>query len=233
LEDVEYGCGGVLDVPGDQGVVTAELECGEYAGASGEAGEDLGGDGERAGEQDGVDVGVDELRGDGGPAVEDLEHAGGQAGEVEEAGEELGCGGGFFGGLEEDGVSGEQGGSDVSEGEVAGKVERAQDEGDAVGAVGDCAGWGGGGRAALVLGADGEGALVCHRGDFEAGFPEDLAGFAGDERCEFVGVGLEELAESGDDGSSEVGSVGPVGDGGACRGECGGDCRGGGDRAAP
>ena len=99
-------------VEDDVGGFAAEFEGEGLAGACGGLADALA-DGGGAGEGDLVDVGVDEGRAGGAVAGDDVEDALGEARLAADLGEEEGGEGGVFGGFEDDGVAGGEGGGDL------------------------------------------------------------------------------------------------------------------------
>ena len=99
-------------VEDDVGGFAAELQGEGFAGAGGRLADALA-DGGGAGEGDLVDGGVDERGAGGAVAGDDVEDALGEARLAADLGEEEGGEGGVFGGFEDDGVPGGEGGGDL------------------------------------------------------------------------------------------------------------------------
>jgi hypothetical protein len=179
----------VARVPDDQRIVAAELEREDHLGAVGEAAaEDVAGGG-RAGEQQGVDVLVEQCGAGLPPALDEVDDPGRHAGGLQRLDHQSAGPGRLLRWLVDDGVAGQQSGDDVAVRQMPGKVVGPEHGGDAVRLVAEHgAAKSGVGRARagpLAPGADRDVHLGGHRAELGPGFPERLARFAADR----LGVG--------------------------------------------
>ncbi len=215
--DGEVG-GGAVEVgifEDDVGVFPAHFQADADEAVSALAGDGFA-DLDGAGEGNCLDAGIaGEWFADiGAVAGEEIEDAGGQAGFVEDFGDEE-CGeGGLFGGFEDDGVAAEEGGGRFPDGDGAGEIpggdEGDRAEGNAEGveeAIVHEGGDGGAGEEGILVGVEVEeadGAV-----DFALGFGDDFAFFLDEEGGGFIAAFLEELG-----GGFQVGAAFGGGGGG-------------------
>jgi hypothetical protein len=173
---------GVAGVPDHQRVVAAQFEGQDHVGPVGEVAAEESAGGGRAGEQQAVDVLVDQRLADLAAALHQVDDARRHAGLLQGLDQQLARQGRLFRRLEHHGVAGQQGRHDVAVGQVAREVERAQHRHHAMRAMaqhgaterhvaGVLAG-------ALVIGLDRGLDLAGHRAQFGLGLPQRLAGLA-------------------------------------------------------
>lgn len=224
-EDATGGEGEVGVVVDDAGTFAAELEDvgGEVGG--GVAGDEAA-DGGAAGEEDEIEALLEDVLGDFGAAAEGGDVFRGEA-VGNETGEEAVAGGGEFGGFEDDGVAGGEGGDEGAEGELDGVVPGGEDEGHAAGFAEDAVAAGpepgrGGSTAGFEPTAEGaleeaeflEEEVVFGEKGFELRFAE-IGGEGGEEFVLTFGEGAFKALEGGEAGGEVPGPA--AGEEGALR----------------